>query len=313
MEILIVGTGAMASLIGARLAAHAQVTLLGTWKQGMEVVRRDGLHLEENGELCRAEVEVASHPEQCAGARTALVLVKSWQTARAAKMLSQCLATDGIALTLQNGLGNLEILQAALGQERTAMGVTTLGASLLAPGRVRPGGVGPTHVASHPRLEPVVDLLQSAGFEVRSTEDLAGLVWGKLAINAGINPVTALLEIPNGEVLRHARAYRVMVEAAREAAGVAEASGVRLPYADAAIAAEQVAERTAKNSSSMLQDIKRGAPTEIDAISGAIVKEGRRLGTKTPVNRTLWNLVSAKAHAKLETPSESRCPALDKL
>ena len=295
MEVLIVGMGAMASLIGARLAAHAKVKLLGTWKQGMEVARRDGLHLEDNGQLCRAKVEVASHPEQCAGAKTALVLVKSWQTARAAEMLSQCLATDGVALTLQNGLGNLEILEAALGEARTAMGVTTLGASLLGPGRVRAGGVGPTHVASHPRLEPLVHLLQAAGFEVQQTEDLASLVWGKLVINAGINPVTALLEIPNSELLQRSRAHRVMIKAARETAAVAAARGIELPYADAATAVERVAERTASNSSSMLQDIHRGAPTEIDAISGAIVKEGRRLGIQTSVNWTLWNLVRAKA------------------
>ncbi len=133
---------------------------------------------------------------------------------------------------------------------------------------------GPTHVASDPRLEQLVDQLQSAGFEVRPTEDLASLVWGKLAINAGINPVTALLEVPNGELFQRPCAHRVMVKAARETAAVAAAGGIELPYADAATAVEQAAERTAKNSSSMLQDIQRGAPTEIDAISGAIVKEG---------------------------------------
>jgi 2-dehydropantoate 2-reductase len=297
-QILIVGTGAMAGLFGARLAVHAEVTLLGTWEQGMKAVRRDGIQLEENGQLRQVKVAVASGPEQCAGTKTALVLVKSWQTAGAAQMLSQCLTADGVALTLQNGLGNLEILESALGKGRAAMGVTTSGATLVGPGRVRAGGAGPTHVAPHPRLEQLVDLLRSAGFEVHPAEDLASLVWGKLAINAGINPVTALLEVPNGELLQRPRAHRVMVEAARETAAVAAASSIELPYADAATAVEQVAERTATNSSSMLQDIQRGAPTEVDAISGAIVKEGRRLGIQTPVNWTLWSLVRAKAKTK---------------
>jgi 2-dehydropantoate 2-reductase len=295
-QVLIVGTGAMAGLFGARLAQHAEITLLGTWEQGMEAVRRDGLQLEENGRVREAKVVVASDPSQCAGAVAALVLVKSWQTARAAQMLSECLADDGVALTLQNGLGNLEILEQALGKSRAAMGVTTSGATLLGPGLVRAGGAGPTHVAPHPRLELLVDLLRFAGFEVHLAEDLPSLVWGKLAINAGINPVTALLEVPNGELLERPRARRVMVEAAKETEAVAAARGVRLPYTDAASAVEQVAERTASNSSSMLQDIQRGAPTEIDAISGAVVKEGRRLGVQATVNWTLWSLVHAKAH-----------------
>lgn len=263
----------------------------------MQALRRDGIRLHENGQVLEARVEIASSPKQCAGARLALVLVKSWQTARAADMLSDCLAEDGVALTLQNGLGNLEILETALGEARAALGVTTSGATLLGPGEVRAGGAGPTHVAPHPRLELLVELLRSAGFEVHMANDLPSLVWGKLAINAGINPVTALLEVPNGELLRRPRAREVMVEAAQETAAVAAAAGVSLPYPDAATAVEQVAERTAENSSSMLQDIQRGAPTEIDAISGAIVAEGKRLGLPTTVNWTLWSLVGAKASA----------------
>lgn len=295
-ELLIVGTGAMAGLFGARLAAHADVALLGTWEAGLQALRADGIRLEENGKFVQAKVRAASDPKQCSGARSALVLVKSWQTARAGQMLSESLAADGVALTLQNGLGNLELLEQALGKERTALGVTITGATLLGPGMVRAGGAGPTHVVPHPRLEPVVNLLQTAGFEVHAAEDLSGLVWGKLAINAGINPLTALLEIPNGELLERPRARRVMGEAARETAAVAAANGVEFPYSDPALAAESVAERTSKNESSMLQDVRRGAPTEIDAINGAIVREGRRLGVPTPVNWTLWNLVRAKAH-----------------
>ena len=296
-SVLIVGTGAMAGLFGARLAPHAQVTLLGTWQAGLEALTRDGIRLEGNGRAVQVPVRATSDPADCAGAQSALFLVKSWQTQRAAAMLAQCLAPDGVALTLQNGLGNVEVLEAELGPQRVALGVTTLGATLLGPGRVRAGGAGPTHVAPHPRLEPLVDLLETSGFEVHLAEDLESLAWGKLVVNAGINALTALLEVPNGELLERPGARAVMQEAAQEAGRVAAARGVTLPYEDPVAQVEAVARRTAANISSMLQDIRRGAPTEVDAINGAVVREADRLGLQAPVNRTLWNLV----HAKVES------------
>jgi 2-dehydropantoate 2-reductase len=292
-SVLIAGSGAMACLFGARLSAYADVTLLGTWPEGVAALQRQGIRLEAGGLETRHPVRVTTDPGDCRGARFALVLVKSWQTGRTAGMLAECLAPDGVALTLQNGLGNLEILRAALDDHRAALGVTTMGATLVGPGVVRVGGSGPTYVARHPRLEACLGLMQQAGLEVEVEEDLASVQWGKLAVNAGINPLTALLRVTNGALVEDAQARGVLDEAAREAAAVAAALGVRLPYRDAAAQAEDVARRTATNRSSMLQDILRGAPTEIDAINGAVAETGERLQVPTVVNRTLWRLVRA--------------------
>ncbi len=296
-SILIVGTGAMACLFGARLAAVAETTLLGSWPDGLAALRAHGIELEEDGRRRTAVVRVAARPEECAGARLAVVLVKSWQTAAVARQLETCLALDGIALTLQNGLGNLECLQVRLGKERSALGVTTLGATLLAPGRVRAGGDGPIYLIAHPRLEALANLLRAAGFAVETREDVDGLAWGKLVVNAAINPVTALLRMPNGQLLNPARAgaWEVAIEAAAEAVGVALARGICLPFADPAAQVAEVARRTAANRSSMLQDVERGRPTEIDAINGAVVREADRLGIPTPVNRILWMLIRSQA------------------
>jgi len=294
--ILIVGTGAMACLFGARLAPYADVTLLGTWSDGIAALQDRGVCLvEDDGSEQSYPVRATSDPAQCVNSRHALVLVKSWQTSRAARQLSACLVPDGIALTLQNGLGNLEQLQEALGEERAALGVTTVGATLLDPGRVRAGGVGSTYLASHPRLLPLAEMLRQAGFEVKTAEDLESLVWGKLTINTAINPLTALLGIPNGELLARPHALALMSEAAEETTAVAVARGVRILHTNPGAVAIEVAGRTASNHSSMFQDIQRGAPTEIDAICGAVALEGESLGVPTPVNRTLWHLVRALA------------------
>jgi len=296
-SVLIAGSGAMACLFGARLSAQADVTLLGTWPEGVAALQHDGIRLEAGGLETRHPVRVTTDPADCRGARFVLVLVKSWQTRRTAGMLAECLARDGVALTLQNGLGNLEVLRAALGEERAALGVTTMGATLVGPGTVRVGGSGPTYVARQPRLEAHLGLLQQAGLEVEVDDDLASVQWGKLAVNAGINPLTALLRVANGALVEDDHARGIMGEAARETAAVAAALGVRLPYRDAAVQAEDVARRTAANRSSMLQDILRGAPTEIDAINGAVAEAGERLKVPTVVNRTLWRLVRAAVAA----------------
>lgn len=296
--LLIVGTGAMACLFGARLSDVADVTMLGTWPQGLAALREQGIRLvEPDGTEHVYRVAATDDPGACRGANLALVLVKSWQTARAAAQLKECLGPEGVALTLQNGLGNREALAGALGEARVAQGVTTNGATLLGPGRVRAGGSGPTHAARHERIAPLLDLFREAGLEIDPVDDLEGLVWGKLAINAGINPLTALLEVPNGALLDEEHAEALMRAAAVETAAVAAERGVKLPYEDAGAAVAEVARRTAANRSSMLQDVQRGAPTEIDAICGAVARAGEQVGVPAPVNRTLWHLVRARLSA----------------
>jgi 2-dehydropantoate 2-reductase len=294
-SILIVGSGSMACLFAARLsAAGVAVTMLAGWPAGLEALRRDGVTVvEADGSERSYPVEVTADPVDCTGARFALVLVKSWQTERAALQLEDCLAAGGVALTLQNGLGNREKLAEHLGGQRVALGVTTFGANLIGPGRVRPAGDGVISLGAHPLMDRMAVILRSCGFPVEMSPDPSGLLWGKLVINAAINPITALLGITNGELLERPSARALLASVAQEVAAVAAAHGVRLPYPDPVEAVEVIAQRTAANRSSMLQDVTRGAPTEIDAICGAIVDAGERTGVPTPVNRTLGQLVKA--------------------
>lgn len=304
--ILVVGTGAMASLFAARLsAAGYPVCMFGAWQAGLEALRSGGVHLVDlNGEETIYPVTATDNPCDCTGenaanrAKFALVMVKSWQTERAAEQLKTCLAPDGLALTLQNGMGNYEILAAALGKDRAALGTTTTGAHLLAPGRVRAAGSGTIFLGAHPRIQPMADVLHAAGCEIKIIPDPLVLLWSKLVINAAINPLTAILGVPNGMLLDLPEARQLMSAAAIEVAAVAHACGIILPYDDPVHAAETTALRTASNRSSMLQDMDRCAPTEIDAICGAVVRMGERTGVPTPVNHTLWLLVKSLVASK---------------
>jgi 2-dehydropantoate 2-reductase len=287
-RLLILGTGALATFFAARLSASGvDVTLLGTWTEGVEALNAHGAELDGRPFPVRATTD----PAACRGADLALVLVKSWQTERAARQLAECLAADGLAVTLQNGLGNDAELAQFLGAERVVRGITTLGATLLGPGKARSGGDGPVTLEMNPRVEPFLSMLRGAGLDVHVVEDAAALIWNKLIVSAAINPLTALLRVRNGELLEMPSAKMLMGELAREAAAVAELLGVRVQYPGPERLAEDVARRTSNNLSSMLQDILRGAPTEVDAINGAIVRNGERLGIATPVNRAVWKLV----------------------
>ena len=294
-NILIVGTGALATLFAARLTqAGYRVTLLGTWKEGIDALRKNGARLiDTNGNEQQFEVSATDDPRECLGAQYALVLVKAWQTERAAGQLKECLTDDGLAVTLQNGLGNYETLTRSLGLNRVALGSSTTGATLLGPGQVKAGGEGVISVERNPSLGPIEAALRSAKFNVQIVDDAQSLIWGKLVINAAINPLTALLQISNGELLNRPAAREMMAELACEAAQVAKAENVDLPFSDPIAASEDVARKTAANHSSMLQDVLRHAPTEIDAICGAVVKTAQKHGINAPANWACWKLIQA--------------------
>ena len=304
--ILIVGTGALASLFAARLfAAGHTVQMLGTWQASIDAINREGLRLLEGDKETKYSVSATKNPADCTGSRYVLVLVKSWQTQRAAEQLAECLAEDGIALSLQNGMGNREILSQVLGESRVALGSTTTGASLMAPGIVRAGGEGAISLSTHAQLKVIAEHLSNAGFLVHFEEDIDSLIWSKLVINAAINPLTALLGISNGQLLTTPSARQLSAQLAKEVAAVAAAKGVRLNFDDPVLAAEDVARRTAANHSSMWQDVQRAAPTEIEAICGAVVRAGQKLGIPTPLNQTMRQLILALVNSKQETEKET--------
>jgi len=293
-HLLILGTGALATLFAARLAqAGVKVSMLGSWPEGMQALKTHGasLLLPDGNRISQTVHIWEGQPP--GKVKQVLVLVKSWQTVRAAQQLGPILDTDGLVLTLQNGLGNREILVQALGETRVAQGVTTSGGTLLEPGLVRLGGEGAVSLEDHPHIAPMAEMLKQAGFEVHLVNQVESLVWGKLVVNSAINPLSAILRLPNGALLENPSRRLLLGEVAQETARVAQAKGINLPFDDPRLAAETVAQRTASNRSSMLQDVLRGAPTEIESISGAIHRLGQELSVSTPYNTSLYWLVKS--------------------
>ena len=286
----------MGCLFAARLTGLTELMLFGRWKEQLSALASQGLLLiHQDGSQTRHAVNASEHITDIYAFDVVLVLVKGWQSQRAAEVSKKLIRENGLVLTLQNGLGNLEILAKSVGKERTVQGVTSEGATLIKPGVVRHAGAGITYLAktkeTEQRLTVFANLLRKAKFDTHLIASPESLIWGKLAVNAGINPLTGLLQVPNGYLAINAVARSLMNKAAKETEAVASAQNIVLPYADAAEQALQVAQATATNRSSMAQDVARGAPTEIDSICGAIVRFGRELHISTPVNQALLQLI----------------------
>lgn len=295
----VVGPGALGCLYAGLLAlAGHDVRLLGRRAEQTDQIDREGVVVERDGQERRARVRAGTDPAALGPVDLAIVLVKATDTAEAAQALPALLDADAPALSLQNGLGNVEALAAVLGPARVLGGVTSQGATLLGVGRVRHAGFGPTALAEaegglSARAETIAALLDRAGIATRAAPAVAPLVWGKLIANAAINPLGALLRCPNGALVERPSAEALFVGLAREAGAVAAALGVELPFSDPAEHARGIARVTARNRCSMLQDVEQGRRTEIDAINGAVALLGAELGVPTSLNATVAGLIHA--------------------
>ena len=224
-----------------------------------------------------------------------LIFVKSSETREAVETVKPWLEPGTSVLTLQNGLGNVEMLAEILGQGRVLGGTTAEAATLLSHGRIRHAGQGKTLIAplegSDTKAREIASAFMRAGFKTEVSQDLNSLLWGKLIVNVGINAIAAITRLKNGQLPQFPEILVMIQEAVTEAATVAKARKVKLPYADPLSRVLEVCSATSDNVSSMLQDILNKRPTEIDAINGAVVREGQALGIPTPINRTLTSLV----------------------
>jgi len=295
-RVLILGTGAMACALGARLArSGVDVTLAGTWEAALQRIEAYGVRVEDDKGTWFAPVRTARRTPSLPAARLVLVLVKSTETHAVARTLPYVLEEDSLAVTLQNGLGNLEALETTA-RGRIGLGVTTLGATLLGPGHVRVLA-GRIILGTKPQIgrsmAELAALFKRAGLDAELTRFVDRAVWRKLAVNCAINPLSALNGCTNGGLLKTPEPRGTLIRAAEEVVEVAASGGIDCGAGVSDLVLEVVS-RTFQNRSSMLQDLERGARTEIDALSGAVSREARRVGLRVPVNEELWRQVCAR-------------------
>ncbi len=286
----------MGCLFAAKLCWICDVVLYNINGTTVDIINSHGVRVAERaGEQTTYQVRAITSPkgyEQWAD--LALICTKSGATKNAAEAAAMFLKPEGYALTLQNGLGNYDVLCSILGDAKVIAGVTSQAATVLSPGLVRHAGEGPTYLGSgHAVVDEIVGVFNRSGIPAFLHENVESLIWGKLIVNVGINGLTALLRVPNGALPKHAAALDLVTQLVNEAVQVARAQNVELPYDDPLDQVVTVCEKTSNNRSSMLQDVLRGAFTEIDVINGAIVRNGREVGVLTPLNAMIVQLIHA--------------------
>lgn len=297
MKIVIVGPGAMGCLLAAFLSkSKEEVWLLDKHKERASVIQQSGISVEGVSGNWQLKVKTTANPKEIDQAELIIFCVKSYHTKDAVMQVKSLVGENSKILTLQNGIGNIEMISEIVGSERVIGGVTNLGATLLHTGRVRHAGKGETIIGRidgkiSVELRSIRELFNKVGLETRISRDIKGLLWSKLIINVGINALTAITRLNNGRLVEFESTRKIMRDAVTEATRIAKRKRIKLIYDDPLAKVEAVCEATATNISSMLQDVLKKKPTEIDFINGVIVRQGQELGIPTPANSLLVNLV----------------------
>ena len=298
MKTVIMGAGAMGSLFGGLLALSGEeIWLVDIWKDHIDAICSEGLSVEDQGEIKTVQVKATTDVASLGKTDLIIFFVKTYHTEKAVRDALALQKEDTIFLTLQNGLGNEEVICQQVDRKKVLLGVTNHGATLLGPGRIRHAGQGKTSMGEldgkvTDRVTRITQMFCKAGIETGVSSSIHDLVWTKLFVNIGMNALTALTGFKNGQLLDHPETLRLMEALVSEAVEVAGRKGIGIegnPFEKV----KTVAEATRENRSSMGQDFDYKRRTEIDAINGAVVREAERFGISVPFNQAITDLVKA--------------------
>ncbi|MBI5124564.1 MAG: 2-dehydropantoate 2-reductase [Candidatus Omnitrophica bacterium] len=298
MKIAIVGPGSLGCLLAGLLKAKTkeEVWLIDNSPERAKRIKEDGIKIEGISGSINASVNVSADPKGVGACDLVVICVKSYSTEDACKDIKELVSEKTFILTLQNGIGNIQVLNDYFGADRVIAGVTNHGATLLGTGHVRHAGKGDTIIGTQKgkvlgSIRETTGVLTKCGFETKVSKDIDSVIWSKLVINVGINALTAITRLKNGMLIEHDGTREILRSSVQEAVKIIKRKRIKLAYDDSIQKVESVCKATAANVSSMLQDVLNSKRTEIDYINGAITRQGKALGIPTPVNETLTNLV----------------------
>lgn len=302
-SIIVVGAGAMGSVFGARLAeAGVPTALLDVDPALVDTLDRDGLHLVEPGGERLVPVHAARDPRRLEPPDAVLFFVKCHQTAAAAELARPLVTKGARVVSLQNGWGNADVLAGAFGAERVVVGVTYTSATVVDRGVVHTSGPGVTMIGpltGPPALaDPVAEALARAGFDVQRPDDVLAEVWKKLVLNAATLPTAALTGLTAGALAGSDEMRALVDAAAAEAVAAGQAQGFALDLDERLESIHAVLATAGDGKGSMLQDVEAGRRTEIDVISGAVVRAADEHGLEVPTTRALHALVTGLERAR---------------
>jgi len=309
MKTYMIGAGAMGGVYGGLLArAGFDVTLIDPRQDHIGKIRNEGISIE--GERGTHVIRLPAQTDHAglAPADLAIIFTDSNSTRDAARTAKQCLKPGGFALTLQNGIGNVEALIDELGKERVIAGVSMNSAANPAAGRSAYTNVGMTSIGEldgrdSARVSQVAAMLNKAEIPTEIIPDPMNWIWGKFVLNCGVNALTAITGLRSGEIYRTPEVSALQDRIIDEILAVVDRKQLKLPESDPRKKIKDHC-RIRYNKPSMMQHIEQGRRTEIDALNGALVREARALGIATPYNEAVVAIVKGLEKSRRQTLHE---------
>lgn len=295
MKICMLGAGALGSTIGGTLAkGGSEVYFIDQWEEHINKINKNGLKLTDGKEDYFVNVKGKTSPEGIGYADLVIVLVKSFATKTAIENASSIIGPNTLVMSLQNGLGNEEVIAEVVGKERVLGGKTYVGGVLLEAGYVSAGVkrkytyIGELDGKMTDRIKVVADEFNKAGLLCAVSDNITGMIWDKLLINVATGALSGITRLPYGGLYDEPSIKACAVAAVQEGINVAKAAGVKLKSDDPEYAWNAASEGLPPTfKASILQSIEMGRPTEVTFINGSVVEWGKKYGIPTPVNETL--------------------------
>jgi 2-dehydropantoate 2-reductase len=310
MKIVVVGSGAIGSLYGAFLSRieDTEVILVGR-NPHVSAIQTIGLNIKGILGDHVFKLEAMQSASEVDNADLVIVTTKTYDTVTAAISAKHLIDAGASMLLIQNGLGTEELVAKALNTTKVLRATTCMGALRTSPGVVTATGCGLTEIGSryienYDLVEKLSLMMKEVGFDVRTSENIEGVVWTKTLVNCGINPVGALTGLSNGDVYKNKALRGLIVKLVKEAVQVVEALGIELTTDDPVRYALGTAKATGDNINSMLQDLQAGKRTEIDAITGEVIRLAKQFGIETPSSEAVYVLVKALESKNLKEGKE---------
>ncbi|MDR3278875.1 MAG: 2-dehydropantoate 2-reductase [Synergistaceae bacterium] len=302
MKIAVIGAGAMGSILGGRLAAAGNdVWLVDIFQAHVDAINQNGLRIKKGDRVDTIKIKAAISADavyaEIGLVDLVLIFVKGIYTEAAIKSAQKLIGDHTYVLTVQNGVGNADILAKYVPQERVLMGTTLSAGGMIEPGFVLDSSpnnftqIMPMKGEVGPAVKMIVDAMNKAGWETEATPDAEQAIWNKLAVNCCTNACCTITRLTCGQVCEAPFGRNLLTDVIKEVCAVANAKGLPLDW-------EKVSGHffdvysSSPHYPSMLQDAKKKAKTEVEMITGAVVRDGERLGVPVPVNRTIYNLIS---------------------
>lgn len=298
MKIAVIGAGAMGSIYGCHLSRGHEVYLVDAAEKLVGHIQKEGIKLMEDGVEEVYHLPAVSTTEGIGPVDLVILFVKALFSRAALSENRGLLGPDTYLMTLQNGSGHEDILGEFVSRDRIIIGTTEDNGAVLGLGHIRRGGVGNTNVGMLtedregflPRLKEAFD---GCGFHVNIHENIQQLIWDKLFTNVSLSAVTGILQVDMGYIASNRHAWDMTVRLIREAAGVARAMGLSADDEEIIARVRRTSEMSPGGCTSIRADLRDGRRTEVDTISGSVVRAARRHGVPVPTHEFVVEMVHA--------------------